>query len=125
MPLPIVKQVNDLVWYFQRRRERRWLRRGVGQWGRERAAGRSRFVWRHALGWGMPVALAWASWHYVTDGYLSPIVTLLSIPVCVALGWWEAAVEWARRERLYEQALREGITDIECHEIKRSKSSEA
>ncbi len=87
MPLPIVKQVNDLVWYLQRRREQRWLSRSVGRWERTRTKGRSRFVWRYAFGWGLSMSLFLACWYYFTDGFFSPFVTLLdhSDPVTGAL----------------------------------------
>ena len=125
MPLPIVKQVNDLTWYLHRRRERRWLRHNIERWERTRAAGRSRFVWRYAFGWGLSMALFLAGWHYFTDGFFSPFIALIMIPLCVGLGWWTAAGAWAESERLYEQARREGYAEGARRERERSTSSEA
>jgi hypothetical protein len=125
MPLPIVKQINDLAWYLQRRRERRWLNRKVERWERTRALGRARFVWRYVLGWGLSMSLFLIGWHYFTNGYFSSFVTLLMIPLGVALGWWTASAEWAARERLYERSRHEGIAESTRGERQRSRSSEA
>src|SRR5688500_18530164 len=66
MPIPVVKQINDLLWHFHRRGERRWLERKVESWSVERTRGRSRYVRRVAVRWGSdPVGrhvLAWVPW---------------------------------------------------------------
>jgi hypothetical protein len=123
--IPVVKQLNNLLWYFHRRGERRWLSREVVRWGLTRAAGRSRFVRRRALGWGLSSALAWASWYAITDWRLGLFLALPMIPLCVFLGWWEAVGEWAERERLYEQALGEGLLGGDRRGLEQPKSTEA
>jgi hypothetical protein len=106
MQIPVVKQINDLLWALHRWEERRWLRRRVGRWERRRAMGRSRFVWRYAIGWGLSMDIFWSLRDYFAEGHFSLAVSIMMIPIGVAFGWWGAAATWAQCERLYERAKR-------------------
>ena len=108
MPLPVVKQINDLLWYLHRRQERRWLRRKVGWWERKRAAGRTRFVWTYALGWGLSMALFLLGWGYIIEGRFSLAIALMLIALGMVLGWWTGSSAWTDNERLYERAQQGG-----------------
>jgi hypothetical protein len=125
MMIPGVKQINDLLWRSHRRGERLWLSREVGQWGLTRAPGRSRYVRRRALGWGLSAALAGASLYAASDWRLALLLAVPMIPMCVFLGWWEAAGEWAENERLYERSLRDSLVGGECHALEQSTTTEA
>lgn len=104
MSIPVVKQVNDLLWYLHRRRERHWLRHNVGWWRRVRAEGRPRYVRRIAARWGLTQVVIWSAWHYWADRDFSFGFTVLMIPLSLAFGWFVGASAWADNERLYERA---------------------
>jgi len=111
MPLPVVKQINALLWYLRGRHERRWLSREVEQWGRERAMGRRRYVRRTAVGWGLFLVLSRSAWEYLTEGYFPVALRLLMTPISLAIGWWIGASNWEDNERLYGLARRGGEAD--------------
>src|SRR5687768_11148096 len=104
MPIPVVKQINDLLWHFHRRGERRWLERKVESWSVERTRGRSRYVRRVAVRWGATQWGVMFSLGYLGSGRASLWFAAAALPLSLAMGWWAGADAWAENERLYEKA---------------------
>jgi hypothetical protein len=106
MQIPIVKQINDLLWALHRREEQRWLFRNLGRWERRRAMGRSRFVCCYAVVWGFSMSVFLSAWYYFAEGRFSVALSIMMIPLCLFLGWWSGAATWEQNERWYERAMR-------------------
>jgi hypothetical protein len=104
MLLPVVKQINTLLWYLHRRQEQHWLQHKVGWWEHKRTAGRARFVWRYALGWGLTMTLVHRSWDYFNKDSFSIGFGLFTMLLFLGFGWFVAASAWTDNERLYERA---------------------
>jgi hypothetical protein len=81
----------------------------IESWGKSRAKGRTRFVWRMGVvAWGLPTAITWAVVMAAFQGWerlplLLPIALLL-FPIG---GYWFGASTWRKYEGLYEQAMRD------------------
>jgi hypothetical protein len=106
MYIPVVKELNDLLWYLHRRGERRWLQRRVGWWERKRAMGRTRFVFRVAIIWGLWMSLFMTACDYFDKGKFDVTFTVLMVPFYTAVGLFVGRSAWADNERLYARALR-------------------
>jgi hypothetical protein len=105
MNIPVIKQINDLLWYLHRRDEQCWLRRRVGWWGRMRAKGKRRYVWRCALLWGGSMAALRAGWDYFVDHNFGVAELPFLILLFVAGGYFVGLGGWAENERRYCKAL--------------------
>lgn len=104
MRLPVVKQINDILWALHRRDERRWLRDNVGWWERERARGKRHYVWRCALEWGGLMAVFRTGWDYFVRHEFSYAMLPLSILLFAAGGYVVGLAGWAENERRYHKA---------------------
>lgn len=86
------------------------------RWARERARGRSHFVWRRgAAGWGLPAALltiAYKAWQLHALGGALVMTTELRDAILVALvvfplcGYMFASWLWTREEGEFAQHMR-------------------
>jgi hypothetical protein len=105
--LPIVKQINDLLWYFHRREERLWPQYQLASWEQERVRGRKRFLWKTAATFGFTMTAGRAVWDYFDKGNFSLFRFLLSAVFFIAGGYLAAVHSWSNNEARYERYRKE------------------
>ena len=94
--------------------------RSLQWWERERAYGKSRFIWRSALTLGLTVAAVSDVFHHVGFGGESESLLFKGIAYTVA-GAIGASVTWNSQEKKYKKALLEAQSSghaLPHHDVK-------
>jgi hypothetical protein len=110
MYIPVVKEINDLLWYLHRRNERRWLRHNLSSWARKRAMGRARFVRRTAIYWGLSQIALRMGLDYFREHEFNVLLSLIMLPLSLMFGWFVGTVAWDQNERLYKEAQQDSLS---------------
>jgi hypothetical protein len=74
------------------------------KWARVRAAGRKSYIWKYGvLGWGVPVAIAWAVGIAAWNGWAQlPILLPLALVCFPPGGYVLGAMMWRQAEIAYD-----------------------